>query len=91
MTLAKHLYDLVHHGELSWDAMVSLKNYTTQSLPNGQTVPICLDLSVVGLDDSIIGSPLEFIPPSVVSTEQIEFAGMTSDDACSSCEEMPCE
>ena len=91
MTLAKRLYELVHRGELRRGVIVSLQNYIIQSLFDGKMVLICLDLSIVGFDDAIIGSPSEFIPPSVVSSQQIEFVGVTIEGACSHCEQMPCE
>ncbi len=71
--------------------LVSLQNYITQSLSKEKSVLICLDLTIVGLHDSIIGSPSEYIPSSPDVIEEIEFVGVSSGGVCSHCEQMPCE
>jgi hypothetical protein len=79
LMLAKHLHDLVTCGDVKRGMLVLLKNYITQSLSDKKSVVICLDLSIVGLHDSIIGSPSEFRPPSLKVIEKIEFVGISCD------------
>jgi hypothetical protein len=59
--------------------LVLLENYKTQSLSEEKSVVICLDLSIVGLHDSIIGSPSEFCPPPPKVFEKIDFFGVSFD------------
>ncbi len=87
--LAKHLHDLVNCGDLKWGVIISLKNYITQPLSIDKSVLICLDLPIVGLQDSIIGSPSNFITPSSKNIEEIEFVGVSSAGVCSHCEQSP--
>jgi hypothetical protein len=89
--LAKHLHDLVHCGDVKQGVLVLLNNYITQSLSDDKSVLICLDLTIVGLHDSTIDSPSEYIPPSPNVIEEIEFVGVSSEGVCSHCEQMPCE
>jgi hypothetical protein len=89
--LAKHLQRFVDCGDISRGAFVSVTNYVLQTLSNRKIVIICLDLSVMSVGEAVNGSPLEFIPPPTMSKEEIEFIGVTSDNVCLYCEQIPCE
>jgi hypothetical protein len=89
--VAKHLQRFVDCGDISRGAFVSVTNYASQTLSNGKIVIICLDLSVMSVGEAVIGSPSEFIPPPTMSKEEIEFVGVTSDNVCLYCEQIPCE
>jgi hypothetical protein len=91
LTLAKRLHDLVNCGDGKRGMLVLLKNYITQSLSEEKSVVICLNLSIVGLHDSNIGSPSECCPSSPKVIEKIDFVGVSCDGVCSHCEQMPCD
>jgi hypothetical protein len=91
VTLVKCLQDLVHCGDVKPGTIVSLNNYITQNLSCGKLVVICLALSVIGFNEATIGSPSEYICPSIVSDGGTKIGTLDSSELCPHCEQIPCE
>jgi len=91
MMLAKRLSSLVKLKELRWGDIVTIHNYIMQPLSNDMLGCICLDLLVVGHNDSVIGSPVEFVPPKPSCIANSNFVGVTSEGLCSDCQQSPCD
>ncbi len=59
--LIKKLYSLVTSKQIYRGVIVQMCNYITQPLNGSKQVIMCLDLSVVGISESIIGNPSEYL------------------------------
>ena len=60
VVLIKKLHSLVTSKQLHRGVIVQMTNYISQPLDYGKQAVICLDISVVGMSETIIGNPTEF-------------------------------
>jgi hypothetical protein len=93
VTLAKCLQPLIVTSELQWGTILTLRNYITQPIDNGNLAAICLDAFVVGFLESIIGYPSEFVPVSLSFNFTNDFVtnANVKDDFCNICNEESCD
>lgn len=91
MTLVKRLHHLVRSKSISEGDIVCLSSYITQQLSESKCAVLCLDLSIVGHEEAVLGSPTEFITSSVAVDSSSPFVGELSNAPCPKCNETPCD
>jgi hypothetical protein len=93
VTLAKRLHHLMAMSELQRGGFVTLNNYISQPVDDDKLVVICLDASVVGFSESLVGEPSEFVPISQTSNFTNDFVANANanDEHCKLCNEEPCD
>ena len=91
ITFAKQLHKIIAALELQRGSILTMTNYITQPLDD-KLVAICLDASVIGYSESIIGEPSEFVPVPVVNFTK-DFVGSVNSENqhCTYCKEETCD
>ncbi len=91
VVLIKKLHSLVTSKQLHRGVIVHMTNYISQPLDYGKQAVICLDISVVGMSETIIGNPTEFLQSVLPIYSSPEFVGRECDGLCNHCQEDPCD
>jgi hypothetical protein len=91
VVLIKKLHSLVTPKQLHRGAIVQMTNYISQPLDYGKQAVICLDISVLGMSETMIGNPSEYLQPVLPVDSSPEFVGRECDGVCNYCQEDPCD
>jgi hypothetical protein len=90
VVLSKKLHYLISSKQLYQGVLVQMTNYISQCVGTNNVV-ISLDMIVVGVSETIFGSPTEYLSSSLPSEVPPTFIGTKSDGFCNHCKQDPCE
>jgi hypothetical protein len=87
VVLIKKLHSLVTLKQLHHVIIVQMTNYISQPLDYGKQTVICLDISVVGISETMIGNPSEYLQSVLPIDSSPEFGDRECDGVCNHCQE----
>jgi hypothetical protein len=91
VVLSNKLHFLVSSKQLYQGVLVQMTNYISDLVDVAKNVFFCLDLIVVGISDTIFGSPYEYLSSALPSEVFNEFIVTDCDSFCIHCEQDPCD
>jgi hypothetical protein len=89
--LATRLHYLVASNQLRIGSIVKFLNYVTQPMSSDVTGVLCLDLSIIGQNDVVIGTPVRYAVPVVDDEVAANFVGSLAEGFCHHCQQDPCD
>jgi hypothetical protein len=75
--------------QLSISKVVTVNHYIAKHVNSGKVVVICLDVSMMGLSQSQIGTPSEFIIPYISHDIRSDFIGVDTESSFEYCKATP--